>query len=39
MAAMLGSSMRIPMEISIDGTYKDDTPPISMRITKDKINN
>ncbi|MHA5135872.1 ATP-binding protein [Oenococcus oeni] len=30
-AAILGSSMKIPMEIKVDGTFKDATPLISMR--------
>lgn len=31
MAVILGSSKKIPMEMIIDGTYKNDTSPISMR--------
>lgn len=30
MAVILGSAIKVPMELIIDGTYKDATPPISM---------
>lgn len=35
-AVVLGSSMKLPMELQIDGRFKNDTPPISMYRANDE---